>query len=124
MEIIRAAVLVALHYQLWFKWYNTTVGGGGGTNSGGGGGGGGHGKNGNSGTWGGAGGSGVVIIGYRTNQLTTSNTSNRASATGGTQTISGMYATHEFTSTGNFVPHFDGDVEVMVVAGGGSTALV
>ena len=52
-----------------------------GTNSGGGGGGGGHGKNGVSGTWGGGGGSGLVIIGYRTNQLTTSNTSNRASAT-------------------------------------------
>lgn len=40
--------------------------------------------------------------------------------TGGTQTIDGDNAVHTFTTSGFFEPSFTGDVEYLVVAGGGS----
>lgn len=41
-------------------------------------------------------------------------------ATGGTITIDGDYTIHTFTTDGTFTPVRDGNVEVLVVAGGGS----
>ena len=44
---------------------------------------------------------------------------NSTAATGGTITYDGDYKIHTFTSSGNFVVTSDGDVNVLVIAGGG-----